>query len=144
MEKMKSYFKQTNRQNWNKIFEGLKENIKNFKGDCEVEVKSLNLKRSGQQLKSYWMLIESVQKWMNDKGNTFSKEEVSSYFKIQAGHSEIIKMYSVPKSIANKSDCSKEQMEAIINTILVFGAENGIVGVEIEDKELKSLLGYYK
>lgn len=81
---------------------------------------------------------------MNEKGNHFSNEEVSDWFKIQAGH--YINMYGqfLPKSIANKSDCTREQMETLINTILVFGAENLIDGCQIEDRDLVELLNYYR
>ncbi len=141
---MKFIFKQDNRKNWHNITDSLLRALnEGLPKDFEVEIKLLNFKRSGSQLKAYWVLVESVRQWMNDKGNTFTKENVSDWIKIRAGHAEKIGFYEVPKSIANKSECSKEQMEAIINTILVFGSENGVLGCEIEDRELKSLLEYY-
>ena len=111
--------------------------------DIQVEVKSFRT-RSGQQLRAYWALIGVVRLWMNEQGNKFSDENVSDYFKIKSGHYTAIDNQIISKSISNKSDCTKEQMEAIINTILQFGAENDIKGCEIADEEFGQLLRFYQ
>ncbi len=80
---------------------------------------------------------------MNAQGNYFTDEAVSGYFKIESGHCSVVNMQSIPKSISNKSDCSVEQMEKLITTILIFGAEHGIDGCEIEDSDFKNILNYY-
>jgi hypothetical protein len=141
-------FKQDNGNNWDSITKNLNIRLDEIKSHCkkdfEVEIREIKKKRSGQQLKAFWVLIKSVADWMNEKGNRFTSEQVSAYFKINSGHCNEIEGQSIPKSIANRSDCTKEQMEALITTILVFGAENLIEGCQIEDLALKELLNYYK
>lgn len=141
-------FRQSNRSDWEDLTSVLNTSIfdvkRGFKKDFEVEIRELKKKRSGQQLKAYWVLVISVLVWMNEKGNTFTSHQVSDWFKIQAGHCSEIEGQLIPKSISGKSDCTKEQMQQLINIILVFGAENLIDGCEIEDLELAELLNYYK
>lgn len=141
-------FKQQNRNLWERITNTLNKQIfatkKQVKGDFEVEIRPLKKKRSVNQLRAYWLLIRSVKNWMNEKGNCFTDEQVSDYFKMSAGHVIGVGEFLLPKSIANKSDCTREQMEALINTILVFGAQNLIADCYIEDRELQELLNYYK
>jgi hypothetical protein len=140
------YFKQDNRKNWGNIHNNLIKVIGDFKGDCQVEVKPLKKKRSGNQLKAYWALMSVVHKWMIEQGNVgYNLELLSDWFKVRSGYYILMDDgIKIPKSISNKSDCSVEQMEAIINTILEFGREFGIPNCEIEDRELQELLKYYK
>lgn len=77
------------------------------------------------------------------EGNCFSSKEVDQYFKIVAHHCTNINGVILAKSIANKSECSKEQMEALITEIIKFGAENGIPDCFIRDDELTALLNFY-
>ena len=139
----KLIFKQDNRKNWQNIKTNLLQIIDEAKKDFEVEVKELKRNRSGQALRAYWVLIKAVTDWMNSQGNCFTKENVSDYFKIQSGHARIVRMYSVPKSISDRADCRREDMERLINTVLIFGAENGIENCYIEDRDLKGILDYY-
>lgn len=82
---MKSYFKQNNRQNWNKIFEGLKENIRKFDGDMEVEIKKAKKKPTDSQRGFYYAVIlpallnhfgseGGIQKLHNDIKNQIADE----------------------------------------------------------------------
>ena len=140
----KFIFKQPNRQNWPAIADNMLKAMSRAGKDFEVEVKELGKKRSGNQLKAFWVLIKVIKDWMWEQGNTYTAENISDWIKIRAGHCVEIDGDVFAKSIANKSDCTKEQMEVIIHTILQFGAENGIEGCEIEDRDLKELLEWYK
>src|SRR6266403_1148491 len=138
IDRNKNWETQTNLLN-RAVFDAKKQHLKDF----EVEIRELKKKRSGNQLRAYWVLIRSVTDWMNDKGNHFTNEQVSNWMKIQSGHCTEIEGQAIPGSIANKSDCSREQMEILTKIILVFGAENLINGCQIEDRDLKELLNYY-
>ena len=81
---------------------------------------------------------------MNEQGNLFSPEEVSSWVKIQAGHYHEIEGEKIARSIANKSDATVDDMKKIINFILHFGIEHEIKGCEISEPELDSLLRFYE
>lgn len=78
------------------------------------------------------------------EGNCFSSKEVDQYFKIVAGHYTNINGIILAKSIADKSSCTKEQMEALITEIIKFGAENDIPNCFIRDDELAALLKFYE
>ncbi len=101
-------------------------------------------KRSGQQLKAYWVLIGLITDYMNEQGNLFSPEEVSSWVKIQANHYHWVGGEKIARSIANKSDATVDDMKKIINFILHFGVEHEIRGCEISNAELDSLLRFYE
>lgn len=142
-------FRQEDRdKNWVTISQQLEREIyatqKFYKKDFEVEIREFKKRRSGRQLRAYWVIIKTVTDWMNSNGNTFTTDQVSDWFKIEAGHCNNIKGRAIPKSIANRSDCTKEQMETLIKTIIVFGAENLITNCYIEEKDLEELLKYYK
>jgi len=146
-------FKQSNKPNWSNIREQFNStlndiirriNFGEIKKDFEIEIREICKKRSKPQLSAYWLLIGVVTKWMNEQGNKFTAENVSDYFKIQAGHSAVVDMYSVPKSIADKSDCTVEQMEAIIHEIIEFGARNEIKDCYIEPRNLQELLNNFR
>jgi succinate dehydrogenase flavin-adding protein (antitoxin of CptAB toxin-antitoxin module) len=101
-------------------------------------------KRSPKQLKSYWLLIMKVTNFMNRKGNHFTPSQVDQYFKLLSDHYDLVLGQKLTKSIANKSDCTKEQMERLITEILKFGAENDIADCFIRDDELTALLKFYE
>lgn len=100
-------------------------------------------RRSGQQLKAYWVLINLITEYMNEQGNLFSPEEVSSWVKIQSGHYHWVEGEKIARSIANKSDATVDDMKKIINFILHFGIEHNIRGCEISNAELDALLRFY-
>lgn len=126
-------------------FGQLIERIRNFPAkDFEVEIRSVGNKRSGQQLKAYWVLINLITDYMNDQGNLFSPEEVSSWVKIQSGHYHWVGGEKIARSIANKSAATVEEMRKIINFIIHFGIEHNIKGCDISNAELDNLLRFYE
>ena len=99
-------------------------------------------KRSGQQLKGYWVLIRIVKDWMTEQGNNFTDEEVSNYFKIRAGHYSNIGGVQTPKSISNKSSITVLEMEKLLREIEIFGASNEIPNCYLEDQAKKEMLNW--
>ena len=118
-------------------------NAKIKKGTFQVEIGPFKQKRSHPQLAAYWCLIKVAKKFMNERGNTFTSDEVSDWFKIRAKHCKDVKGVLLPKSIANKSDCSRDDMQKIINNILEFGQHFNVYGCEIKQDDLDVLLNYY-
>lgn len=146
-------FKQSNKANWSNIRDQLNATLNDIfrrtsfgelKKDFEIEIREICKKRSGRQLKAYWALINKVKNWMNSHGNNYTKEQVSDYFKVTVGHVSEVEGITLPGSIANKSDCTKEQMEKLINEITKFGAEHDIEDCYIRDDELAELLKFYE
>ena len=140
----KFIFKGDNRANWDRIFQNLRAWIERTGFDIEITPKKYNKNRSSNQLRAYWVLINVVKNWMNSQGNSYTEDNVSDYFKWKSGYCIEIEGEMVVKSIANQSNCSVEEMEKLITTILEFGIKNGIDGCEIDDLELKSILNYYQ
>lgn len=124
------------------VFFFLKEKV--AKEPLIIDVESLFNKRSNPQLRAYWLLIRACKVFMNSKGNDFSDEEVSYYFKIKANHYTELNEVKIAKSISDKSLTTKEEMEKLINTILDFGCENEIEDCQITSNEMKELLKYYE
>ena len=122
------------------------EYIKQFKlvEPITINIEKLYNKRSAPQLRSFWLLINIVKLWMNEQGNNFTSEEVATYFKLQAGHYKTINGVKIAKSIADKSDTTKEDMKNIIDCILEFGINNNIEDCYIDNYELNELLNYYR
>ena len=169
-----------------KIIATLNQIIGAAKDDIQVMIEPLKKKRSGQQLKGYWVLVKAIQVWMIEQGNLYLEkqgniynlsniEELSDYIKIEAGfftkekievkkidklsifqaenkYTQERLIYSngygsilkTPKSIANNSDCTREDMKKIIDWILAFAAEFEIVDCYIQDTELDKLLKFYE
>ncbi len=113
-------------------------------------------KNSNQQLRAYWRLIKVCKNFMNNLGNNFTDEEVSTYFKIRSGHYTEVKgvveqvcngidrdCIKIPRSIALDSGTTTKEMKQLIDTILEFGLDNGIEDCYIESQELDELLKYY-
>lgn len=115
-----------------------------LKKDFEIEFRRIDSKRSNNQLRSYWRLINIVMNWMNYHGNNFTNDQVSDVFKIKAGHFIEHDSIKIPKSIANGSYCTSEQMNKIIQCILEFGIEHEIEDCEIDNVELDALLKFYE
>ena len=146
-------FKQTNQDNWSKIRDEFNTTLNKIfckisfgeiKDDFEIEIRKICKKRSGSQLKAFWVLIAVVKKYFNSHGNHFTDEQVAEYFKRAANHVTKIAGETVGKSIANKSDCTVEDMERIINTILQFGAVHNIENCYIEPRDLQDLLNNFR
>jgi hypothetical protein len=147
-------FKQSNKANWYQIRDQLTATLNDifrrvsfgdYKEDFEIEIKKICKKRSGSQLKAFWLLISVVRKYFNSfPANNYTDEQVAEYFKRAANHVTKIAGETVGKSIANKSDCTVEDMERIINTILQFGANHGIKNCYIEPRDLQDLLNNFR
>lgn len=146
-------FKQSNKTNWYNVRDQLTATLNDifrrvsfgdYREDFEIEIKKICKKRSGNQLKAFWVLISVVKKYFNSHGNHFTDEQVAEYFKRVADHVTKIAGETVGKSIANKSDCTVEDMERIINTILQFGAVHNIENCYIEPRDLQDLLNNFR
>lgn len=157
-------FKYDNIKNWDDIQIRLNDEIypryKKDGDDFQVEIKPLNI-RSKNALKAYWVLIGSIVKW--DANNNGYKQKVwDEWFKREAGLTEKIDLIPLWKikygndydkygkrylektrSISNKGDVTKEEMERLINCVLKFGAENNVPNCEIRNDELDKLLEFY-
>ena len=115
-----------------------------LKAPVVVDIDLFYKSRTGNQLRAYWRLIKVCKNFMNSFGNNFDDETVSDYFKLKSGHYTELNGVKLPKSIANNSGTTTEDMKKIIDTILEFGLDNNIDGCEICSDELKSLLEYYE
>lgn len=110
----------------------------------EVVIREYRQERGEQALKAYWVLIGIVQQYMNKNcGNTFTKEEISDYFKMQAGHKRRVNEIDIPRSIANNAGCKWDDMKNILDYILRFGVEHEIRGCEITTMQKQEYYKYY-
>ncbi len=175
------------------IIQRLNEIISVASEDVKVTIEKLS-KRSQNALAAYWVLINSVVKWSNEQGNSYSDKDFDEWFKKEAGlvertymmrfwkaiHKEKLsqgwtineddqdddRQYFIslqnPKdyndfiylgkeeyedktrSISNKGDVTKIEMELLLNTVLKFGADNDIPNCEIKNGELDKLLKFYE
>ena len=119
------------------IFKKIK--AKGFKEPRTITDENL-YRNKAPQLRAYWLLINICRSFMNNKGNNFTEEQVDEYFRQKAGHINIIDNIKVCRSIAFKSDCTKEDMQNLIETILEFGLDNEIKDCFICSYDLKDLL----
>src|SRR5210317_531058 len=117
-------------KNWWSDFSHLRNTWVDSKKDFQITIEPYKKLRGEQALKGYWVLIGIVQKYINDDcGNNYTKEEISDYFKLRAGHQKRINSvqlnavkvggnYSLyeylPRSIANNSGCTYEDMKKLI------------------------------
>ncbi len=141
------HFSTAIRRNWIVDVAKPLQRIKDFlagEKNFEIEIRQVGKKRSGNQLRAYWVLINLITDYMNEQGNFFSPEEVSSWVKIQANHYHWVGGEKIARSIANKSDATVDDMKKIINFILDFGIEHNIRGCEISNAELDALLKFYE
>lgn len=142
-------FTQDNKENWNILLETTREIYRRCSDsgkDFQITIGSYSDKRSGSQLRAYWALIRTVQKYMNQPlfGNNYTEGEIDAYMKQKAGHHVMIDKKTVPASISNKSNCTKEDMRNLIDTIVQFGIDHSIPNCDIADYELDRLLNNYK
>ena len=141
-------FRHTNKDKWevikNNCEKSLADFLKSFPKDFIVKITKYSPTRSDRQLRSYWMLINSVRKYMQEQGNNFTQDEVSNYFKERAEHYNYVMGKPVPKSIDSKSGTTVDEMQNLINVILEFGQQFGIRDCYIEPSDLKELLTYYR
>lgn len=137
------------RENKNNTWKAFKHALKpawdnNPKG-FEVVIRKIKKERGEKALKAYWHLIGIVRNFMNkDCGNSFTKEEISDYFKMQAGHKKRVNGVDIPRSIANNAGCTWEDMQNILRYILQFGAENSIRDCEITTMQEQQYKEYYR
>lgn len=117
--------------------------LNNFKLKSPLVLSIEKLADNTKQLKSYWMLIEVCKNFMNEKGNSFTKEQVDYYFRMKAKHYTDIDGIIVIKSISKRNGATKEEMTNLINTILDFGKQNNIRDCEIISPYLRDLLEKY-
>ena len=146
MNKKQFIFNKDNKSRWQEIAANatrLLQSMLYASTDFQLTVEPYSKDRSQNSLRAYWVLIDVVRNWMNDKGNNFSKEEVSSYFKIRSGFYSEMDGEKLPKSIANNSGCTYDDMRNIIESIINFGIENGIEDCEIVNTDLWDLLENY-
>jgi hypothetical protein len=80
----------------------------------------------------------------NNKRNNFTKEQVDCYFKIIGGHYENILGINTPKSISDKSDCTKEDMKIILNRMLDFGKVWNIPDCYLMKEEWEEILSNFR
>lgn len=117
--------------------------IDNTKTDLKITVE--NYKPKGDKaLRGYWLLLGVVEKWMQEQGNSYNKEELSDYFKLQVSHSMKLNGQFIPRSISNKSDCTFEDLKKLIDYIVRFGDENNIKGCELRNGQEQEFIDYYK
>lgn len=115
-----------------------------LKAPIVINIDLFYKKNSNQQLRAYWRLIKVSKVFMNNLGNSFTDEEVSTYFKIKSGHYSEIDGVKIPRSIALDSGTTTVEMKVLIDTILEFGLLNEIEDCYIERQELDELLKYYE
>lgn len=119
-----------------------KDNYNRGKGFI-VSVKRVGRKNSLAQLRGYWRLIHLVKDWMNSQGNHFTDEQVSDYFKLQAGHYNMYGETKMPRSIALGSKTTAEDMAEIIEQVLEFGKTYNISDCDITPQEREDIREYY-
>lgn len=146
-------FAQPNKPNWAKVRDNfnafLNEIVRHATlGDCkhdfEIEVRRISKKRSGKQLRSYWLLVRVIKDYMNSQGNNFTNDQVSDWIKINAGHFADIDGVKVAKSIAGKSDATVEDMVRILEFMLDFGSQYKIRDCYIASTEYDEIINFYK
>ena len=115
-----------------------------LKDPIVINIEPFYKKNSNQQLRTYWRLIKVCKNYMNNLGNNFTDEEVSTYFKMKSGHYTEVNNVKLPRSIALNSGTTTKDMKNIIDTILEFGLNNNIKDCYIESQELNELLKYYE
>jgi len=114
------------------------------KQDFIVTIDKYSPKRSGKQLRSYWRLINVVRKFMENEGNLYTQEEVSNFFKRNAGLFKDIYGGKTLKSISGKGETTVDEMKKLIEVVLQFGIDFEIKDCDIEPEELRELLKYYE
>lgn len=131
--------------------------------DFQIEIKPYS-KRSKNALAAYWCLISSIVKW--DKNNNSLNDKVwDEWFKRSVGlveeidlkpirmmnhsHSNLsdpncLRYIQKSRSLSNKGDITKPEMQNLLNTVIEFGAQNHIPNCFIPDDELDRLLKFSK
>jgi hypothetical protein len=146
---MKEYiFTKENQALWAHKIDAVSKLIKELSIECKqdfiVTIDKYSPKRSGKQLRAYWRLINVVRKFMQEEGNNYTQEEVSNFFKNNAGLYKEAYGGKALKSISSKGETTVEEMKGLIETVLQFGIDFGLKDCFIEPEELKELLKYYE
>ena len=105
----------------------------------------------GGAMPGYWVLITVLQEYLLGEGNMYMvdnystiynvniQERLSDWVKVEAGHCDVVKVkerdFAEPRSIAYKSDCTWQDMKKLLDFLLRFGEENGIMGLELKAKD---------
>jgi len=107
-------------------------NIKNYAKNKEpfnVLIQPILEKKTGKQLRYYWVIISIITEWANEQGNNLTKEEMSNEMKRLFFYKTATinnKTSKVLKSISNQSPTNIEEMKEFINKIVLWCAEWGI------------------
>jgi len=146
---MREYiFKQEDKTGWATLkatcFNDIDRITKGAREDFVIKIARYNKKRSGSQLRAYWVLINSIRVWSAEQGNNYTKEDLSDYFKMRSGHTKEVMGVIRVKSISDRSETTNEDMKNLINTILDFGLDHGIEDCRIDPKELREMLKFYE
>ena len=141
-------FTQENKKSWNILLETSREVSRRCSEsgkDFQIVIGKYSPKRSGKQLRAYWVLIGKVREYMNQErfGNNYDDDDISNYMKDQARHYKVVNGREVLASIKTSSSCTRDQMNRLINTILEFGIKHKIPDCDIADYELDKLLQCY-
>jgi hypothetical protein len=115
---------------------------KGFNKEYILLTEPLENKRSNQQLRAYWRLINVVWHYLKyDCGNEdYTKEQVSDSFLIDAGYCSNVRGREVAKSISNRAKMPREVMTRVIENIIQFGEENKIQDCFLLSSEWEEIL----
>ena len=127
-----------------KVWMNLKEYICTKAGDnIIVTVSSFKTKRSSSQLRAYWVLMEQIKEEVNEpQGNDYSAKDLSDMLKLRYFYKDVMGD-KIPRSIAAKSDCSKEEMREYMKKVTDWCGAMGFKA-RITSAELLSLINQYE
>jgi hypothetical protein len=125
-----------------KAFRELKN--KSFSKEYILLTEEPEKKRSNNQLRAYWRLINVVLHYLKyDCGNEdYTKEQVSDSFLIDAGYCSSVRGRETAKSISNRAKMPREVMTRVIENIIQFGEENQIQDCFLTSSEMNEILGW--
>jgi hypothetical protein len=117
---------------------------KGFNKEYILLTEEAEKRRSNNQLRAYWRLINVVWHYLKyDCGNEdYTKEQVSDSFLIDAGYCSNVRGRETAKSISNKAKMPRETMTRVIENIMQFGEENHIQDCFLMSSELNEILSW--
>ena len=105
----------------------------------------------GGTMPAYWVLISILRDSFLDQGNMLAYDEygchynvndekrLSEWVKVMAGHCDIIehegRKYAIGREIKYNSNCTWQDMKKLLDFLLRYGQENGIIGLELKPKD---------